>query len=423
MIRYRTEDFSGSGIRDAASVMAYEVLILGNPDILTTLSSGILKERGEISAKLANLAGELTRNGFIDDMSFDDAQAFFQNVLKEIHSITGQEIRYALWLSDIDTVMDHYGPHLQNEYDADAYETGNVILSDLGQDGALYGYTDLPEVLPAELYLFSNEDRTWSAGLFYEPPDCDAVKLLTEQDYPAQLFYSRTDLNGSLVFERELCQNREDLLQSLNWLGQCGYMPLELWSFDASSPMAPELIQIFERAADRRQEKLLAAVEELEDNLRADADEPGCYYHVTLLNQVPAIQRDGLIPQIGERSKDYGEHEPAIYLFPSQEHMIDALENWLGEWFDSHYGPEKPLAILKVKLPDTILAYDSDVEFEMLCKTVIPPNCISFYDESWNQLPDLRSTLSLDAQIHQASSISAAAFQQPKHEKQPEEQR
>lgn len=423
MIRYRTEDFSGSGIRDAASVMAYEVFTLGNSDILTTLSSGILKGRGEISAKLADFEDELTRNGFIDDMSFDDARVFFQDVLSEIHSITGQEVRYALWLADMDTVMDFYGSQLQNEYDADAYETGKVVLSDLGKDGALYGYSDMPVSLPAQLYLIPNEDRTWTAGLFYEHPGSNAVKLLTEEDYPAQLFYSRTDLNNSLVFECESCQDRESLIQSMNWLGQCGYMPLELWSFDASNPMPPELIQIFDRAADRRHEKLLAAIEELEDAQREVADEPGCYYHVTLLKQVPTIQKEGLIPQIGDRSKDFGEEEAAVYLFPSQEHMTDALENWLGEWFDSHYGPDEPLAFLKVKLPDTIQVYDSDAEFEKLCKTVIPPNCISFYDECWNQLPDLRSTLSLDDKIYKASTVATAAVPQSKHEKYLEEQR
>ena len=71
-----------------------------------------------------------------------------KDVLSEIKVKTGHDIKYALWLADEKTVFNFYGRDMAGNtlgQDYDAYEIGPIILSDLGFDGTLYGYTDFPE--------------------------------------------------------------------------------------------------------------------------------------------------------------------------------------------------------------------------------------------------------------------------------------
>ena len=115
------------------------------------------------------------------------------------------------------------------------------------------------------------------------------------------------------------------------------------------------------------------------------------YYHVTLMENVPSIRKNGLLPQIGERSEELGETEKAIYLFPSKEDMDNALMNWLGEWYNEEYGEDCDLAILEVRLPEEISVMDEGVGYEVVCKEKIPAECIRYFDEMGKELDDERS--------------------------------
>lgn len=57
------------------------------------------------------------------------------------------------------------------------------------------------------------------------------------------------------------------------------------------------------------------------------------FYHVTPTENVESIRSQGLIPQIGFRSKLVNEQYPLVYLFGSRIEMEEALMNWLGECF------------------------------------------------------------------------------------------
>lgn len=107
-IKYRTEAFSGQQYRDVAEVMAFETFEMGNVDILETLSNGILKDSEDISRQCVEFIDELDRNGFIDDFSAEDGVEFYRKVLSEIRRVTGHDIKYALWLADLDTVKNFY---------------------------------------------------------------------------------------------------------------------------------------------------------------------------------------------------------------------------------------------------------------------------------------------------------------------------
>lgn len=144
-VRYRTEAFGGSKVRDAAKVMAFETFQLGNTDILEHLSEHVIKDP-DLLDKCAAFIQELDDNGFVDDMTEDDQEAFYRAILSEVGKQTGIPIKYSLWLADIEVVTNRkwYGRDMADDDDFDSYEIGPVILSDLGGDGTLYGYTEMP---------------------------------------------------------------------------------------------------------------------------------------------------------------------------------------------------------------------------------------------------------------------------------------
>jgi len=144
-IRYRTEAFSGTKERDAAEVMAFETFQLGNTDILEHISQHYLRD-SLLQSKCSAFIRELDDNGYVDDMGMEDQVGFFHELLEEIEHTAGVPIKYALWLADKAVVCDQswYGYNMTHDEDFECYEVGPVILSDLGHDGTLYGYTELP---------------------------------------------------------------------------------------------------------------------------------------------------------------------------------------------------------------------------------------------------------------------------------------
>ena len=71
----------------------------------------------------------------------------------------------------------------------------------------------------AKVYLVPNTDGTWKTQITDVSPASDAALLSEEGAYPVKVYYSRIDLNGSSTVERDICHNRGDLIQTLNWLG------------------------------------------------------------------------------------------------------------------------------------------------------------------------------------------------------------
>ena len=66
------------------------------------------------------------------------------------------------------------------------------------------------------LYLSINKDRVWSASSSALRADNHAVRFCEEKDYPVDLYYARTDINGSSSIEKDVCNNRDNLIKTLN---------------------------------------------------------------------------------------------------------------------------------------------------------------------------------------------------------------
>lgn len=126
--------------------------------------------------------------------------------------------------------------------------------------------------------------------------------------------------------------------------------------------------------------------------------EMGTYYHVTDVENLDSIFKNGLVPSIGPLSEqlgETGEPVPAVYLFTSEETCRDAMSGWLGEAFDEldgETGGESRHAVLRVELDDSDDWEDDGEFYEKTVYDAIPPECLSIcanlmcdfdYDEKW----------------------------------------
>lgn len=114
-----------------------------------------------------------------------------------------------------------------------------------------------------QIYLTLNADRVWSADVPLGRVEAKAVRFCEEKNYPVDLFYYRTDLNGSGSVEKDVCRDRYELLKSLNWLGECGYTPLQLWDFHAETSRNERIMNIFASGAERRYEAARSSLDDL----------------------------------------------------------------------------------------------------------------------------------------------------------------
>jgi len=128
---YRAES-SSHPERDAISVMMFEIEELENEDIFDYVLDNY------------KLSDELKENikAYMDS-SDGNLENILKNMLSEIKTQTGKDIKYALWLAEKETVIEMYDGA---ENGIDVYETKDgIVLSDLGYDGVLFGFEKLPE--------------------------------------------------------------------------------------------------------------------------------------------------------------------------------------------------------------------------------------------------------------------------------------
>jgi len=116
------------------------------------------------------------------------------------------------------------------------------------------------------VYLVPNADDTWKTVITDTPPAPTAAVLSTEEDYPVEVYYRRTDLNGSGTIEMDHCLNRQELARSLDWIGQCGHLILSFWTFQYDMPLENTLTEILDKAYDRGYKQRQQALLEIEED-------------------------------------------------------------------------------------------------------------------------------------------------------------
>lgn len=141
-IMYRTE-MSMSSERKAIPLMLFEISELHNADILE-----YVRDNYDLPGILKRNITEYIEN--IDEIEEGDdvVEYMLREILSCIEDETGKTIKYALWLATKEAVEELYDGDEQFIYEYDV--TDAVILSDLGFDGVLYGFENMPEPLNSE---------------------------------------------------------------------------------------------------------------------------------------------------------------------------------------------------------------------------------------------------------------------------------
>ena len=119
------------------------------------------------------------------------------------------------------------------------------------------------------VYLEQGCNQSWYSLIRRDPPSEHAAMLCTEKDYPVDVVFRRTDVNGSISYDTYNCCDRAVLLQALDWLGSCGFTPCQVWDFDIDKEIDPALHKLFNDAYSHRLQKIQNAAEDI----YADAEE------------------------------------------------------------------------------------------------------------------------------------------------------
>ena len=134
-IMYRSEDSYGSGVRDILDIMTFEIYELKNIDILEYTLEHYL-QNSNIEETVENMIAD------IEIFNEEEVYKVCKLIINEINKQTDHNLKYALWLAEYDAVSNIYS---FDESSIEAYNTSDIILSDLGYDGVLFGYDEEPE--------------------------------------------------------------------------------------------------------------------------------------------------------------------------------------------------------------------------------------------------------------------------------------
>ncbi|MBO9428360.1 hypothetical protein [Sulfitobacter sp. R18_1] len=101
------------------------------------------------------------------------------------------------------------------------------------------------------------------------------------------------------------------------------------------------------------------------------------YYHITAMENLESILKEGLKPQIGPRAREIGEKEAAVYLFPTMSDLEDAL---MSPWGEEAWDEDLDHAIIEVTFPENArIGQNTDVEYEVSCLDHIPPENVKLF--------------------------------------------
>jgi hypothetical protein len=125
----------------------------------------------------------------------------------------------------------------------------------------------------ANVYLRPFGDRAYRASISDTTTDPTDIFVVEEGEYPVEVWWTRHDMNMCRLWATETCENREDLIKLLDFLGDCGHTIEKMWAYEDNEFTNEELSNLFDVCYDRKMEQLSAAI----DDMYADWDtDDGC---------------------------------------------------------------------------------------------------------------------------------------------------
>ena len=136
--------------------------------------------------------------------------------------------------------------------------------------------------------------------------------------------------------------------------------------FDAelNNPKKEQPLSIVKRAMNYILEKPTSSVNE------------SVAYHVTPTRNLRSIMKNGLRPQIGDRSSQLDGEVEGIFLFPSLNDVEAAASSWLGDEFDE----DEELSLLAVDITGLENNIVQGADYETIVNTTISPDRIKVDD-------------------------------------------
>lgn len=169
------------------------------------------------------------------------------NKFEKIKKFAEKNNGYCKVVKELAIVGDNKQLHLEMNCDTVAAKAFDAVVEYSGK---------------TQFYLTLRADQVWTADVPRGQVDVKAVRFCEEKDYPVDLYYARTDINGSSSVEKETCNNRYELIKTLNWLGECGFAPLKLWDFNIETTRNDRVTEIFDAGAKARAKKLELSLDE-----------------------------------------------------------------------------------------------------------------------------------------------------------------
>ena len=111
------------------------------------------------------------------------------------------------------------------------------------------------------VYLIPYGDRAYRSAISETPPDPSAIFLTEEWDYPAEAWWTRHDMNLDRLWASQVCENPEELIELLDFLGACGHTVEDLWGYNDRLVPTEQTTKLFNECYDRKMEELTKEIE------------------------------------------------------------------------------------------------------------------------------------------------------------------
>lgn len=123
------------------------------------------------------------------------------------------------------------------------------------------------------VYLIPCGDRAYYAQVSTNSPSPSAIFMVAEGNYPVEMWWSRHNLNMCRLWATETCNSREDLIDTLNFLGKCGHNVETLWDYDDKTTTNAKITELFDVCYERKCEQICAAFDEATEALEASGED------------------------------------------------------------------------------------------------------------------------------------------------------
>lgn len=233
----------------------------------------------------------------------------------------------------------------------DDYKSENAVYagSNISPAKDMQGYLKLPYEVNARF-----QEATMDIAKYIAMPKNDGSKT-TQADLPELIRYAFEKNRLGKIYEKNQKEYKRLLTRAYKF-------------FDAEMKAPKKATPIPQNIAKRALAWILGKqTKEINESVA---------YHVTPTRNLRSIMKNGLRPQIGDRSSQLDGEVEGIFLFPSLGDVEAAVSSWLGDEFDE----DEELSLLAVDITGLENNIVQGADYETIVNTTISPDRIKVDD-------------------------------------------